>query len=209
MKRVAEFTLSFLILICLTVVAVMAQDAGGSSRPQVTYLKRENIQIRFDPDKDETTVTIYPLLRVDLGYSEKIGVMGVTAGFVFTGRNQVSAPQSVLLRFTSISRIGWQFADEKELVINITANGESLFAGRLERLKAGKRLLDSKFYDKSAPNYREEYEHFELLGVSTPYEDFMKMANSEKVIIQVGGKKLKMGEKQLDAFRRLAQRMKV
>jgi hypothetical protein len=188
-------------------IALLGYWVPQDKSSQQTSGKNSFIKVEFDPSKKETSVSIDPFLAINIGYNADIGMMAISGRFTYSGQTKVSIPQQAEMRFISISRIGWQFANEKDLNLTAIVDGENLSLGRAARVSAKKQLEDSRIYDKRDPNYRESYKYIEAASAFVSYENFAKIANGRRLEIRLGTKNLKIEKKHMEAYQALYRAM--
>ncbi len=192
----------FGVIICLLVgsqlhtLAISKLLSAQSSQVRTTY----------DKAKDETTestriMTVIELISTLEGRFPEgtrnlpAETLRMTAYYSYSGRTFVR-PQSVVLAFLSLVQGDAKYRDTDEVTVQI--DGQSLNLGKLRVVD---RRIDTNMQLNNLSYWRETLE----VSVKTP--EFLRIANAEKVTVQLGKTHFDLTAEHMKPLRALAKRV--
>jgi hypothetical protein len=176
---------------CAAIVTAQAPQAQPTPKPikKQGYFSRARFETSYDKFKDETTVKFKRLpltggMRLAMS-AEMIYLMGA---FQFKGQKMSEPATTAYLGFLSESK-DWVFLRDQHLIVLV--DGERIDLGDAER-DSDIRIGEVK----------------ELLVFDVPAETLSKIANGDKVEMQLGSREFKLKDNARAALRDLAERMR-
>jgi hypothetical protein len=182
---------SFILLCSFIGVAERFNQSGNQNKQSEGSIK---VETAYDKEKDETYVLIpFMVLKKEPAYerlhSEKLEM---SVFFTYPGQKLIT-PKTVGIAFkSSTTGTSGHFSEKKDLIV--TLDGVRLSLGKLEIVKRTNYGADPEYIDERAT-------------ITIPAEDFLRIAKSNEVKIQVGDIKLKLAKEHLAALRSLATAM--
>ncbi len=177
----------FLITITLSAIflsypsGVFPQDTNQPPANQRKAKHKTKVDLRYDKKKDTTTIWLeyMTLWKNPIGFEQ----VDISFSFDYLKRTIVT-PKSVVITIHSATNGGLLFENKCDLIV--IADGSSFNFGNMKGGCNQNRSLTPK-----------RGTFFERLSVSIPYEDFSRIAKSQKVNIQVGERTYNLSEKQI------------
>ena len=180
--------ISLCIIFALACVASCMAQYVKPAPAKIKLKHKSRIGMMYDKFKDESTVIVGPyFLTSGMEYALTNSQFQMMAAFTFTGQKLEKPVDHVTLAFLSSSK-EWTFLQDQDLYVLV--DGERLSLGKAER--------DSDIKLGGVKEY---------LGVSLPYDTFLKIANGKNVEMKLGPKEFKLKDEHLEGFRDLASRM--
>ncbi len=167
-----------IVLILASNLFAFGQIISNNIRGEEVYLKNNKTFAQYDSAKDQTTVySPHILLYKSEGSLNNLGEL-ISANFLFShqGRMLTSTPNIIELKFISHVNHLWKFKDvvARQLIINV--DGKPLIDVTLERVSA------QQFPDINFARMR----FVEVLATPLSFENFSKIKNGTKVVLQIG-----------------------
>ena len=170
-------------LLPIILMLIFSLPAGGqiitnSITGEEAYRAENKTFIEFDSAKNQTTVySPHILFFKSQGTLHNMGEL-ISANFLFRheGRSPASAPVTVDLKLISHANNTWKFEGAKSRQLTVSVNGETLISTTLERISTRK-----------FPNINVARMRFvEVLATPLSFENFQKIKNGTKVVVQIG-----------------------
>jgi hypothetical protein len=185
----------FVALLCVsTPVGGSAQTGAGTHKTK----HKTQVEAKYDERRDETLAAVGPFevwrppenpLSGEINYER----IDLSVSFTYPGKRIVK-PKSVTLMLYTSSEGGAQF--EKNRRLSFSTNAGQYDLGDAEYLGKGEgRVAKKALGTANTPLVRE------VLRKSIPFEDFSHIAQSEKADLKIGGRKIRLEKKHLEAFR--------
>lgn len=181
-----------LMLVAALILGCAAFGAAQEQRTKSKFKHHGKIQATYDRAQDRTVVAFQPYV-VNANFNDPTESVAITAGFIHPGQVLASRPQFIEFGVLSQSRNGWEFEGEKDRALSLVIDGETVNLGAMKIITA-RRFTIGRLY------YRED------LGLTMPYEGFMRMAGAKKVVVKVGRTELKLKNEHLEVMRDLISR---
>jgi hypothetical protein len=172
--------MKFLLLPIILIFSLPAfgQIITNSIAGEEAYRAENKTFVEYDSSKDQTTVySPHMLFYKSQGTMHNMGEL-ISANFLFRheGRSLTSAPAMIDFRFISHANNLWKFEDAKSRQLTVSINGETLINTTLERISTRK-----------FPNINVARMRFvEVLATPLSFENFQKIKNGTKVVVQIG-----------------------
>jgi hypothetical protein len=193
--RSLAIRMSIAILLCVSAsIGGSAQTDAGTQKTK----RKTKVETRYDEKRGETLATIGPFelwkppqnsVNGEINYES----IDLSVSFTYPGRKIVTPDSVTLLVFTN-SEGGAQF--EKNRRLSFSTNSGQYEPGEMEYLeKAEGRVARKALGGANLLLVRE------VLRKTIPLEDFSRIAEAEKADIKIGGRKIKLEKKHLEAFR--------
>lgn len=180
------------LLVAALVFGCAAFVAAQEQQTKSKFKHHGKIQATYDRAQDRTVVAFQPYV-VNSNFHDPTESIAITAGFIHPGQVLASRPQFIEFGVLSQSRGGWEFEGEKERELSLVIDGEAVKLGAMKIITA-RRFTLGRLY------YRED------LGLTMPYEGFVRMASAKKVVVKVGRTELKLKNEHLEVMRDLVSR---
>ena len=191
MRRLIQIT------ICCALWLACPSPANSQSARQTKPDHKTKVKVRYDKAKNLTTVSLEPLMVWSAtGEIDSMDSVQMSAAFQYP-EHTIATPKTVTLGITARGSMGTQFSHERKLTV--VADDVPSDLGEME-LVAGHVIRGPQMVGGSMWA-------FEVLRLSVPYQDWLRMANADKVKIQVGGRKFELSSKTLQALRDFAELM--
>lgn len=190
-----------LLAVALFCIVAPALSLAQTNASQQKGKHKTKVETNYDAGKNETTARIGPF---ELSRPPQNSVSGelnyervdLAVTFTYPGKRIVK-PASVMLVVFAASEGGARFEKKRDLSITTEAGrydlGEMEFVGKGEghvrksvSRGGGVLLVD------------------EMIRKSIPFDDFMRIASSERAEMMIGGRKINLETKHLEAFRNFA-----
>ena len=195
-----------LVSFCFLFLALSLSHAGAQSTPQRKFKHGGKIVTEYDRASNLTTVLLqsYPLKNSAGGPTDPVDAIDLIAGFTYQGNDSIGDPEAVefVLEIARSRPRG-----KKEGINELTAEIEN------QQISLGKpRLLGSANENLSGDiqglGTVRINSLIEKIGVLIPVDVFKRLAAAEQVKLETGDVKVTLRNKQLEALRDLASRIK-
>ena len=184
-KRVIKF---FLLLCCAS--NVLPDAAAQSSNVQPAPRRKTKVDVKFEASKNLTTVTLVSLSLWE-GLS-KLDSVDLEVSFTYPGHTIVT-PKTVRLVIYGSNDSGIEFNAESKL----------LFVLDNVRMDVGK----MKLIHSVATRGEYVVSSFQVFELSTPYDQFIRIAKANGVKVELDERKYNLSSKNLQAIRDFAELM--
>jgi hypothetical protein len=192
MRRLIPITVfCALWLACATPAASQSAGQGGPTR-------KTKVKVRYGKAKDLTTVSLEPLtVWSATGEARSPDSVDLSAAFNYPGHT-IATPKAVVISITARNQTGTQFSHERDLTV--IADDVRSDLGKME-------LAASHVTPRGQVGGGGVWA-FEVLRLSIPFQDWLRMADATGVKIQVGGRKFELSGKILQSLRDFAELMR-
>jgi hypothetical protein len=188
-------------LILISVFCAFWLACPPSARPQSAKQAKADhqtkVKVRYDKAKDLTTVSLEPLtVWSATGEIRSKDNLELSVAFKYPGHT-IATPESVVLVITARDQTGPQFGHERKLTV--ISDDVSADLGEME-------LIDSQVMPNGRVGGGGVWA-FEMLRLSVPYQDWLRIANANNVKMQVGEKKFELSSKSRQSLHDFAELM--
>lgn len=197
MSRRVLFITTFCALMvgCALLAPAQAIEKAADAKSKSDH--KTKVDVHYDKKKNATTVGLAPLtVWSATGEGRSLNSIELSAAFTYPGHN-IAVPKTVDIVISASSTSGRQFTYEHNLVV--TADDV--------RLNFGEMKVFGSRTNSPIPQIGGSVLAFEMLALSIPYEDWLKIATAKKVKMQVGSRQVELSNKHLQALGDLAELM--
>lgn len=202
MLRNIPIKLLVVALFCVSVpICSLAQTNAGQQKGK----RKTKVETSYDEKKNETTARIGPFELYKPPQNSNSGELDyeridLSVAFSYPGKRIVK-PKFVTLMVFSSSEGGAQF--DKRRALSFSTNSGQYDLGEMQLVGRGEGRVAKKVTGPANLLLVRE-----ALMKSVPFDDFARIAQSEKAEIKVGNRKIKLGKEHLEAFRNFVLLMK-
>ena len=193
-----------LLVVALLYLSVPVWGHAQTNAGQQKGKRKTKVETNYNEKKDETIARIGPLelfkppqgdISGELNYES----IDLTVAFSYPGKRIVK-PTSITLVVFANSEGGAQF--EKKRDLSISTNTGQYRLGEMELVGKGETDVAKRPFGPANILLVRE-----VLRKSLPFDEFARIAQSEKAEMKIGHRKIKLGKGHLEAFRNFVSLM--